>query len=76
MESLPVTKRLVEIFKNHRIIKSFQAENFEQERSSRDISDLKEKAIKMTEIFTRNTPIMECLTGIMIALLILSLIHI
>ena len=64
------TKRLVEIFKNHRIIKSFQAENFEQERSSRDISDLKEKAIKMTEIFTRNTPIMECLTGIMIALLI------
>ena len=64
------TKRLVEIFKNHRIIKSFQAENFERDRSSRDIKNLKEKAIKMTEIFTRNTPIMESLTGIMIAVLI------
>ncbi len=64
------TKRLVEIFKNHRIIKSFQAENFEQERTSKEIGNLKEKAIKMTEIFTRNTPIMESLTGIMIAILI------
>ncbi|PDH18332.1 MAG: ABC transporter permease [Pelagibacterales bacterium MED-G41] len=64
------TKRLVEIFKNHRIIKSFQTENFENERSSKDIKNLKEKAIKMTEIFTRNTPIMETLTGIMIAALI------
>ncbi len=64
------TKRLVEIFKNHRIIKSFQAESFERERSSKDINNLKEKAIKMTEIFTRNTPIMESLTGIMIGILI------
>ncbi len=64
------TKRLVEIFKNHRIIKSFQTENFEHERSSKDITNVKEKAIKMTEIFTRNTPIMETLTGIMIAALI------
>ena len=67
------TKRLVEIFKNHRIIKSFQAENFERERSSKDIDNLKEKAIKMTEIFTRNTPIMETLTGIMIGILIFIL---
>jgi ATP-binding cassette, subfamily B, bacterial MsbA len=64
------TSRLVEIFKNHRIIKSFQAENFERDRSSKDIENLKEKAIKMTEIFTRNTPIMETLTGIMIGTLI------
>ena len=64
------TKRLVEIFKNHRIIKSFQAESFERERSSKDINNLREKAIKMTEIFTRNTPIMESLTGIMIGILI------
>ncbi len=64
------TKRLVEIFKNHKIIKSFQTEKFEHERSSNDIKNLKEKAIKMTEIFTRNTPIMETLTGIMIAALI------
>ena len=33
-------------------------------------SNLKEKAIKMTEIFNRNTPIMETLTGIMIGILI------
>ena len=64
------TKRLVEIFKNHRLIKSFQAENYEKKRSSIDISNLKEKAIKMTEIFNRNTPIMETLTGIMIGILI------
>ncbi len=64
------TKRLVEIFKNHRIIKSFQAEGHERKRSSEDIQNLKEKAIKMTEIFTRNTPIMETLTGIMIGVLI------
>ena len=64
------TSRLVEIFKNHRIIKSFQAEKFERDRSSKDIENLKEKAIKMTEIFIRNTPIMETLTGIMIGTLI------
>ncbi len=64
------TKRLIEIFKNHRIIKSFQTEKYENERSSNDIKNLKEKAIKMTEIFQRNTPIMETLTGIMIGVLI------
>jgi ATP-binding cassette, subfamily B, bacterial MsbA len=68
--SASFTKRLVEIFKNHRLIKSFQAENYERGRSSKDISNLKDKAIKMTEIFTRNTPIMETLTGIMIGVLI------
>ena len=68
--SASFTKRLIEIFKNHRLIKSFQAENHERERSSEDILNLKEKAIKMTEIFTRNTPIMETLTGIMIGVLI------
>ena len=68
--SASFTKRLVEIFKNHRLIKSFQAENYERERSSEDILNLKDKAIKMTEIFTRNTPIMETLTGIMIGILI------
>ncbi len=71
MESSAIfTTRLVEIFKNHKLIKSFQNEKFENERSSKDIKNLKEKAIKMTEIFTRNTPVMETLTGIMIAALI------
>ena len=64
------TKRLIEIFKNHRIIKSFQTEEFENKRASIDIKNLKDKAIKMTEIFQRNTPIMETLTGIMIGILI------
>ena len=64
------TKRLIEIFKNHRIIKSFQTENYENERATYDIKNLKEKAIKMTEIFQRNTPVMETLTGIMIGILI------
>ena len=68
--SASFTSRLVEIFKNHKLIKSFQNEKFENERSSKDIHHLKEKAIKMTIIFTRNTPIMETLTGIMIAALI------
>ena len=40
------TSRLVEIFKNHRIIKSFQAEKFERNRSSKDIENLKKKQLK------------------------------
>ena len=64
------TTRLVEIFKNHKLIKSFQTENYEYDRSSKDMSSLKEKIIKMTVIFNRNTPIMETLTGIMIGALI------
>jgi len=68
--SATFTTRLVEIFKNHKLIKSFQNEKFEHERSSKDIHHLKEKAIKTNIIFTRNTPIMETLTGIMIAALI------
>ena len=68
--SAAFTTRLVEIFKNHKLIKSFQTEKHENKRSSKDIHNLKEKAIKMTIIFTRNTPVMETLTGIMIAALI------
>ena len=39
-------------------------------RSTKDIDELKNKIIKMTVIFNRNTPIMETLTGIMIAALL------
>ena len=52
------------------LLKSFQTEEFENKRASIDIKNLKDKAIKMTEIFQRNTPIMETLTGIMIGILI------
>ena len=64
------TTRLVEIFKNHKLIKIFQRENHENMRSTKDIDELKDKIIKMTVIFNRNTPIMETLTGIMIAALL------
>ena len=64
------TTRLVEIFKNHKLIKIFQREDHEKLRSSKDLDGLKDKVIKMMVIFNRNTPIMESLTGIMIAALI------
>jgi len=60
------TTRLVEIFKNHKLIKIFQQETYENMRSTEDINELKNKIIKMTVIFNRNAPIMETLTGIMI----------
>ena len=64
------TTRLVEIFKNHKLIKIFQREDHENKRSTKDIDELKSKIIKMTIIFNRNTPVMETLTGIMIAALL------
>ena len=64
------TTRLVEVFKNHKLIKIFQREDFENSRSIKDIDELKDKLIKMTVIFNRNSPIMEILTGIMIAALL------
>ncbi|MDC1129617.1 ABC transporter ATP-binding protein [Candidatus Pelagibacter sp.] len=64
------TTRLVEVFKNHKLIKIFQREDFENSRSIKDIDELKDKLIKMTVIFNRNSPIMEILTGVMIAALL------
>ena len=61
---------LIDIFKNHKIIKIFQRENFENERSEKFVNDLKVKSIKINTIFIRSTPIMEVVTGIMIAILI------
>jgi subfamily B ATP-binding cassette protein MsbA len=64
------TTRLIEIFKNHKLIKIFQKESHENMRASTDIDALKDKVVKMNVIFNRNTPIMETLTGIMIAALL------
>ena len=64
------TTRLIEVFKNHKLIKIFQREDFENKRSANDIDQLKEKLIKMTVVFNRNTPFMESFTGIMIAALL------
>ena len=65
-----LNKYLIDIFKNHKIIKIFQREKFEEKRSEKFVNDLKEKSIKISTVFIRATPIMEILTGIMIAILI------
>jgi len=64
------TTHLLEVFKNHKLIKIFQTEKYEHSRSSDRLDQLKAKAKKMTTVFHRTTPIMETLTGIMIATLI------
>ena len=61
---------LIELFKNHKLIKIFQQEKYENERAEKFINDVKEKSKKIATIFVRSSPIMETLTGIMIAILI------
>ncbi len=61
---------LIEIFKNHKLIKIFQKEGYEKLRSEKFINDLKEKNKKIAIVNVRSTPFMEFLTGIMIAILI------
>ena len=61
---------LVEIFKNHKLIKIFQKEKYESERGEKYIDYLKEKNKKIQIIYVRSSPVMETLTGIMIAILI------
>jgi len=61
---------LMEIFKNHKLIKIFQREGYENTRIDEKLEKVKETSKKMARIFVRVTPIMETLTGIMIALLI------
>ncbi len=61
---------LVEMFKNHKIIKIFQKENYEKKRAFEFINNLKESTKKIAIVFVRASPIMEFLTGIMIAFLI------
>jgi subfamily B ATP-binding cassette protein MsbA len=60
----------LEVFKNHKIIKIFQKENFEFSRTEKFINNLKEKVIKIQTVLVRASPIMEILTGFMIAGLI------
>jgi ATP-binding cassette, subfamily B, bacterial MsbA len=61
---------LIEIFKNHRLTKIFQQEKYENKRAEEFINDVKEKTIKTLTVFIRASPIMETLTGIIIAILI------
>ncbi len=61
---------LIEIFKNHKLAKIFQRENYEKERANKHIEALKQYSRKINIVFFRASPIMEVLTGIMIAFLI------
>ena len=65
-----LNRYLVDLFKNHKIIKIFQREKFENRRSEEYVNQLKEKSVKIASVYLRSTPIMEVLTGFMIALLI------
>ena len=65
-----LTSYLIEIFKNHKLIKIFQKENYEIDRANTHLNELKEKNKKINTVFLRISPIMETFTGIMIAFLI------
>tara|TARA_Y100001970_G_scaffold166297_1_gene203379 strand:- start:11600 stop:13339 length:1740 start_codon:yes stop_codon:yes gene_type:complete len=61
---------LIEIFKNHKLTKIFQKEKYENKRANEYIENLKKSSRKINIVFVRASPIMEFLTGIMIAILI------
>jgi subfamily B ATP-binding cassette protein MsbA len=65
-----LTTYLVELFKNHKLIKIFQKENLEVNKADKHLVQLKDKNKKILTVFVRLSPIMEVLTGVMIAILI------
>jgi len=65
-----LTTYLVELFKNHKLIKIFQKENLEVNKADKHLVQLKDKNKKILTVFVRLSPIMEVLTGVMIAVLI------
>ena len=65
-----LTTYLVELFKNHKLIKIFQKETMELNRADKHLVQLKDKSKKIQTVFVRLSPIMETLTGLMIAILI------
>ena len=65
-----LTTYLVELFKNHKLIKIFQTEEREKIKADLYLTQLKEKSQKIQTVYVRMSPIMETLTGIMIAILI------
>jgi len=65
-----LTTYLVELFKNHKVIKIFQKEDYETIRANYHLEQLKHKSKKIAAVLVRMSPIMEVLTGVMIAVLI------
>ena len=61
-----LTSYLSEVIKGTRMIKIYQQENFEFDRSTKKIDERTNIQIKIGSILIRATPIMEILTGIMI----------
>ena len=61
---------LIDMFKNHKLIKIFQKEEYEKNRADVFLENLKEKGRKMSIVFVRASPIMEAMTGVVIAILI------
>ena len=62
-----LTSFLSEIFKGSKMIRIYQKESEESLNANRIINDLVEKNIKINSVLVRATPIMETLTGFMIA---------
>ena len=58
---------LTEIFKGSKMIRIYQTELYEDKKANQIIDDLVEKNIKIGSVLIRATPIMETLTGFMIA---------
>ena len=68
---MPLAGRLAsflsEIIKGSKIIRIYQKEDSENKKANQVINDLVEKNIKIGSVMVRATPIMETLTGFMIA---------
>src|SRR6056300_996658 len=57
-----LTTYLVELFKNHKLMKIFQKENYETTKADKYLGELKDKNKKIQTIFVRMSPVMETLT--------------
>ena len=66
---------LSDIFKASRMIRVYQKEDDEEKNSKEVISQLVDKNIRLGSLVIRATPIMEVLTGIMIAGFISTLVN-
>ncbi len=62
-----LTSFLTDIFRGSKMIRIFQKEDVENNNAKNVISDLVKKNIRIASIMIRATPIMEALTGFMIA---------
>ncbi len=62
-----LTSFLSEIIKGSKMIRIYQKENEENKNANKIIDDLVNKSIKIDNVMIRATPIMEILTGLMIA---------